>query len=168
MITLGTIISQASTNTGSPLSPSTDGALKIDSTLTQTINDNKSSSVTGIKVELSEAGLKKASEDNKTNPNKDIDESGLPEKAKQILKIIRQVQKMIEEKQAEIQKLMDDKTQDPESKQNKLKALQTALSTLISSLAKAIKSLDDLEKDKTLSPEQAQQASMLMMKGAKS
>lgn len=116
-----------------------------------------------VKVSISPEGLQKSKSQN-VNSNKDIDDSGLPDQAKKLLKTIRELQKKIEEKQAEIQKVMNDTSVSAESRQEKLKSLQTALSTLTASLRDANSSLEKLNKNGTLSPDQSNQASLLMMK----
>lgn len=118
----------------------------------------------GVKVSLSVEGRQMASSDSKTNPNKDIEESGLPDQAQKILKMIREIQKKIDEKQEELRALMADQSISPEVKKSRAGVLQSTLATLTSNLISANNSLDKLSKNGTLSPAQSQQATQLMMK----
>lgn len=117
----------------------------------------------GIKVSLSGVGLQKAAD--RGNANQDIEESGLPDSAQRILKMIREIKQKIAEKQAELQALMTDQSTSPELKQSQIRAVQTALNGLTSSLLIANASLEKLSKNGSLSDAQSQQASMLAMKG---
>lgn len=117
----------------------------------------------GIKVSLSGVGLQKAADSG--NANQDIEESGLPDSAQRILKMIREIKQKIAEKQAELQALMTDQSTSPELKQSQIRAVQTALNGLTSSLLIANASLEKLSKNGSLSDAQSQQASMLAMKG---
>ncbi|UZE21993.1 hypothetical protein LOY67_18275 [Pseudomonas sp. B21-056] len=128
---------------------------------------NKSSvgtQVEGVKVSLSGVGLQKAANERSANANKDIEESGLPDQAQKILKMIRELKQKIAEKQSEMQALMADQSMSPETKQVKVGALQATLSTLTASLMTASASLDKLSKNGTLSAAQAQQVVKLAMK----
>ncbi|WP_260960930.1 hypothetical protein [Pseudomonas citri] len=120
--------------------------------------------VEGVKVSLSGVGLQKAANERATNTNKDIEESGLPDQAQKILKMIRELKQKIEEKQSEMQALMADQSMSPETKQAKVGALQATLSTLTASLVTASAALEKLTKNGTLSAAQAQQAAKLAMK----
>lgn len=118
----------------------------------------------GVKVSLSGAGLQKAADDKGANPNADIEASGLPDQAQKILKMIREIQQKIEEKQQEMQAIMSDSSLEPETKQSRLGVVQSELASLIASLTTANNSLDKLSKNGTLSGSQSQQAAQLAMK----
>ncbi|TCV66224.1 MULTISPECIES: coiled-coil domain-containing protein 60 [Pseudomonas] len=123
-----------------------------------------STPVEGVKVSLSGEGLKKASDEKSSNPNQDIEESGLPDQAQKLLKMIRELKQKIEEKQKEMQEVMANQSLSPEVKQAQVGSLQSELATLTSSLMTASNSLDKLSKNGTLSPQQAQKAIGLAMK----
>lgn len=118
----------------------------------------------GVKVSLSGAGLARSSDEKNANADKDIEESGLPDQAQKILKMIRELQRKIEEKQAEMQEAMADQSLSPEARQAKVAGLLSELSTLTATLVSANNSLDKLSKNGTLSSEQAQQAANLALK----
>lgn len=118
----------------------------------------------GVKVSLSVEGRQMASSGSKANSNKDIEESGLPDQAQKILKMIREIQKKIDEKQEELQALIADQNLSPEVKRSKAGVLQSTLATLTANLMSANNSLDKLSKNGTLSTAQLQQATQLMMK----
>ncbi|MFA0999418.1 MULTISPECIES: hypothetical protein [Pseudomonas syringae group] len=118
-------------------------------------------SVEGVKVSLSSVGLQKSATD---DSNQDIENSGLPEQAQKVLKIIREIQQKIAEKQAELQALAADQSMDPETRQNKIRALQTEISGFSASLSTANASLQKLSKNGTLTESQGKQAALLAMK----
>ncbi|MBT2373380.1 hypothetical protein [Pseudomonas fluorescens] len=101
----------------------------------------------GVVVTISGAAMKAAAAQSASN--NDIDDSGLADNVKQLLKLIRQIKQQIAEKQAEMAAVMADKNLSPEEAQARLGSLQSAMSTLQAgltsaqaSLAKAIKDLD--------------------------
>lgn len=118
----------------------------------------------GVKVTLSVEGQKMSSTSREANPNKDIEESGLPDEAQKILKMIREIQQKIEEKQQELQALMADQTISQKVKQSRAGALQSTIATLTANLISANNALDKLSKNGTLSSAQSQQAAQLAMK----
>lgn len=85
----------------------------------------------GIKVDLSLKGLEVAS---KQTGDADIDESGLPESVRQLLKMIRKLQKELAEANRQLQALMRDRSLDPVQMQKKTAALQARVSALSASL----------------------------------
>ncbi|WP_240350632.1 hypothetical protein [Pseudomonas viridiflava] len=120
--------------------------------------------VEGVKVSLSGASIQKAADDKKSNSNADIESSGLPDQTQKTLKMIRELKQQIEEKQQEMQSLMADQSMDPETRQARVGALQTAISTLTASLATANNALVKQGQSGKLSDTQMQQASALAMK----
>ncbi|WP_243249150.1 hypothetical protein [Pseudomonas maioricensis] len=120
--------------------------------------------VEGVKVSLSGAGIQKAADDKKSNSNADIESSGLPDQTQKTLKMIRELKQQIEEKQQEMQALIADQSMDPETRQARVGALQTAISTLTASLATANNALVKQGQSGKLSDTQMQQASALAMK----
>ncbi len=123
------------------------------------------SPVEGVKVSLSSVSLQKAAEDSSsTHSNKDIEESGLPEQAQKILKMIRELQQKIQEKLQELQALMADTRMSPDEKRARVAGVQSELGALTNSLMSANNTLAKLSRNGTLSSEQAQQAAALAMK----
>jgi hypothetical protein len=118
--------------------------------------------VEGIKVSLSAAGMDKAT--GKDKPNRDIEESGLPNNVQETLKRIRELKQQIAEKMAEMQALMSDPSLTPEMKQSRVGALQTTLATLNAGLMTANNALTKAIKDSGLSKNQSTQAATLSMK----
>ncbi|CAM3209631.1 hypothetical protein [Pseudomonas floridensis] len=118
----------------------------------------------GVKVSLSSLSLQKSAEDKSANSNKDIEESGLPADAQNILKMIRELQQKIEKKQQELQALMADQSLTPEARQSRAGMLQSDLGALTASLMSANNSLAKLSQNGTLSDAQKDQAAALIMK----
>lgn len=115
----------------------------------------------GIRVSLSE--LSKSLSASAGEKNKDIDESGLPDSTKDLLKMIRKLKAEIAAKQAELRELMADQGMDPETKRAKADGLQTQLASLNSALSSANANLIKQIREQGLSGEQAQVASSLTM-----
>ena len=115
----------------------------------------------GIRVSLSE--LSKSLSASAGEKNKDIDESGLPDSIKDLLKMIRKLKAEIAAKQAELRELMADQGMDPETKRAKADGLQTQLASLNSALSSANANLIKQIREQGLSGEQAQVASSLAM-----
>lgn len=85
----------------------------------------------GIKVDLSLKGLEVAGQQ---QGDTDIDESGLPESVRQLLKMIRKLQRELAEANRQLQALMRDRSLDPVEMQKKTAALQARVSALSASL----------------------------------
>src|SRR5690606_3162760 len=79
----------------------------------------------GLRVSLSELGRSLSAKAEKKN--QDIDESGLPDSIKQLLKMIRALKAQIAAKEAELKALMADQNLAPEARQAQLEALQSEL-----------------------------------------
>lgn len=116
----------------------------------------------GLRVSLSELGKSLSASKGEAN-NKDIDESGLPDSIKDLLKMIRKLKAEIAAKQAELKALMADQSLDAETKRAKADALQTELSSLNSALTSANANLIRQMREQGLSKEQMQTASSLAM-----
>jgi len=108
--------------------------------------------------------MQKSADDKKPKSNAGIESSGLPDQTQKTLKMIRELKQKIEEKQQEMRALMGDQTMDPDTKQSKVGALQTAIATLTAGLATANNALEKQGKSGKLSAAQVQQASVLAMK----
>ena len=111
----------------------------------------------GIKVTISSDAFKAAEV---KSADSDIDESGLDDNVKQMLKTIRKLKQQIDDKLAELQAVAMDQSLTPEERQAKVANLQTAISSLQAglitaqtSLAKAMKGMspEDIGKVMALS-----------------
>lgn len=113
----------------------------------------------GIKVNLSLKGLEVAS---KQQGDADIDESGLPESVRQLLKMIRKLQKELAEANRQLQALMRDRSLDPVEMQKKTAALQARVSALSASLNTVNFGLVRAMSQVELTPEQVGKAMKLL------
>lgn len=136
-------------------------ALGIGSEPVDNSSDYKSVSTPSVTVSLSPIGLQKSKQ---ANPNADIEQSGLPDKAQKLLKMIREIQKQIDEKNEELRVLMANQTLSDEVKRTRAGTLQSTIATLSSSLMTASTSLDNLTKNGTLTASQGQQAAQLTLR----
>jgi Sec-independent protein translocase protein TatA len=114
----------------------------------------------GLRISLSELGKSLSAKAGKTQ---DIDDSGLPDSIKQLLKMIRELKAQIAEKQAQIDALLSDQSLDPQARRLQLEALQTELASLNSALASANANLIQLMRENGLSDEQMMTAASLAM-----
>ncbi|MCF5723865.1 FlxA-like family protein [Pseudomonas syringae] len=108
----------------------------------------------GIKVTISPDAFKAAKV---KSADSDIDESGLDDNVKQMLKTIRALKQQIDEKLAELQAVAMDQSLTPEERQAKVAGLQAAISALQAglitaqtSLAKAMKGMSPEDIGKVL------------------
>jgi len=92
-----------------------------------------------VSVTISGAAMKAST--TAKNANSDIDDSGLADNVKNLLKMIRNIKKQIAEKQAEMAAVMADKSLSPEQARAKLSGLQAALGGLQASMISAQASL---------------------------
>ncbi len=109
----------------------------------------------GIRVNLSLKGLEISS---KHQADSDIDESGLPESVRQLLKMIRKLQKELAEANRQLQALMRDRSLDPVQMQKKTAALQARVSALSASLNTLNFGLVRAMSQANLSPDQVTKA----------
>ncbi len=114
----------------------------------------------GIKVTLSEQSQKIRDAAEK---NKDIDDSSLPDNVKQALKMIRELRQQLAEKQAELQALMADQGLSEEERMQKAQGLQSEIASLNGAISTANGALIQAVKSASLSPDQLQEMSGLMM-----
>ncbi|MDR0279114.1 MAG: hypothetical protein LBJ37_14640 [Paucimonas sp.] len=84
-------------------------------------------------MDLSLKGLEISSKQ-QAEADADIDKSGLPESVRQLLKMIRKLQKELAEANRQLQALMRDRSLDPVEMQKKTAALQARVSALSASL----------------------------------
>ena len=115
----------------------------------------------GLRVSLSELGRNLSAKTEKKN--RDIDESGLPNSIKQLLKMIRELKAQIAAKEAELKALMADQNLDPEARQVKAEALQSELAMLNGAWASANANLIKQLLEQGLSDEQMLAATTLAM-----
>ncbi len=113
----------------------------------------------GLRVSLSELGRNLSAKSGEKN--QDIDESGLPDSIKQLLKMIRELKAQIAAKEAELKTLMADQSLDPEARRVKVETLQSELATLNGAWASANATLVQQMHDQGLSDEQVLTASAL-------
>ncbi|NQD80681.1 hypothetical protein HP436_10885 [Pseudomonas sp. CrR14] len=106
----------------------------------------------GLKVTLSAEGLMRSKTESK---NSDIDESGLPDTVKQLLKMIRELKAQLAEKMAELQALMAQSDMDDETRQARAQALQTEVGSISGALTTATAELARVMRDQKLSTEQS-------------
>lgn len=102
--------------------------------------------VEGVTVTISGEAFKAAGASKSANA--DIDDSGLDDSVKEVLKMIRKLKQQIAEKMAELQAIAADKSLTPEqaraktaSVQGAISSLQAGLMTAQTSLAKAMKTM---------------------------
>ncbi|HCN45669.1 MAG TPA: hypothetical protein DIT18_08445 [Pseudomonas sp.] len=113
----------------------------------------------GVKVNLSLKGLEVAS---KQQGDADIDESGLPESVRQLLKMIRKLQKELAEANRQLQALMQDRSLDPVEMLKKTAALQARVSALSASLNTVNFGLVRAMSQANLTPDQVGKAMKLL------
>lgn len=106
----------------------------------------------GLKVTLSAEGLMRSKTESK---NSDIDESGLPDTVKQLLKMIRELKAQLAERMAELQALMAQSDMDDETRQARAQALQTEVGSISGALTTATAELARVMRDQKLSTEQS-------------
>jgi len=115
----------------------------------------------GLRVSLSELGRSLSAKTEKKN--QDIDESGLPDSIKQLLKMIRELKAQIAAKEAELKALMADQNLAQEARQVQLEALQSELAILNGAWASANANLIKQLQKQGLSDEQMLTATTLAM-----
>ncbi|NVZ51051.1 hypothetical protein HX792_11930 [Pseudomonas sp. B6002] len=113
----------------------------------------------GVKVVISGAGLKASQAG---NPNKDIDDSGLKDNIKELLKMIRELRKQLAQKMAQISAAMNDTALSPEARQAKVAGLQGDVASIQAGLMNAQAQLAKALKNE--SPEANMQAMALLAK----
>ncbi|UII74386.1 hypothetical protein LVW35_21165 [Pseudomonas sp. HN11] len=112
--------------------------------------------VEGVAVTISGAGLQAARND----ANKDIDDSDLKDNIKQLLKMIRELKKQLEDKMAELAAAMADTSMTPEARQARIAGLQSDVTSLQGALATTQTQLAKAMKDE---PPEAQMDVMSLM-----
>jgi peptidoglycan hydrolase CwlO-like protein len=99
------------------------------------------SSVTpaAAKVQISNEGQEKL----ESEKNADIDQSGLPEDVKEVLKNIRKLQDKIAEKNQELMELLNDKTLSEDDKKRQRELLTSTIRSMQSALSQATSALNN-------------------------
>jgi len=87
------------------------------------------------------------------NKNSDIDDSGLPDAIKRLLKAIREIKEKLREQQEQLRAVMADRSLSDEDKATKMSSIQATMGTLQGALARAMQQLEKLIKDLKLGEE---------------
>ncbi|BAN49580.1 hypothetical protein [Metapseudomonas resinovorans] len=119
--------------------------------------EDRATVLQGIRVSLSDLG--KAG---KPQKNDDIDESSLPDRIKELLKMIRELKAQIAERKAELQAIASDPGLDEETRRQRLEAVQGQLASLQGALGSANANLVKAVRDANLSQEQAGELGKLL------
>lgn len=132
----------------------------VTSTSTSVIDSPASTSVTPAttKVQISKEGLEKL----ESEKNADIDQSGLPEDVKEVLKNIRKLQEKIAEKNQELMELLSDKTLPEDEMKRKRDLLTTTIRGMQSALSVATNALNNAMSSNNLSSDSRSQAKGLI------
>ncbi|NER61245.1 hypothetical protein G3435_17280 [Pseudomonas sp. MAFF212428] len=104
----------------------------------------------GVRVNLSAGGMRAS----KSNGDKDIEESGLPDTIQKMLKMIRKLQKELAEKMEQLNAVMRDDSLSPEEMRQRVSSLQGEITTLAGALTTANAALAKAMKQQSLSPDQ--------------
>ncbi len=117
----------------------------------------------GIHVDISSAGrtLAAGKPADPSSRNSDIDNSNLPDTAKQLLKRIRQLRDELARKQQELQEVAASQNLSAEQKQMRMAALNQAISSLSGAMASTSAAL--VKAMEKASPEQQMSAASLAM-----
>jgi peptidoglycan hydrolase CwlO-like protein len=132
----------------------------VTSTSTSVTDSPASASVTSAttKVQISKEGKEKL----EGEKNADIDQSGLPEDVKEVLKNIRKLQEKIAEKNQELMELLGDKTLDEDEMKRERELLTTTIRAMQSALSVATNALNDAMSSHNLSSDSRSQAKGLI------
>jgi len=132
----------------------------VTSTSTSVTDSPASASVTSAttKVHISKEGKEKL----EGEKNADIDQSGLPEDVKEVLKNIRKLQEKIAEKNQELMELLGDKTLDEDEMKRERELLTTTIRAMQSALSVASNALNDAMSSHNLSSDSRSQAKGLI------
>lgn len=132
----------------------------VTSTSTSVTDSPASASVTSAttKVQISKEGKEKL----EGEKNADIDQSGLPEDVKEVLKNIRKLQEKIAEKNQELMELLGDKTLPEDEMKRKRDFLTTTIRGMQSALSVATNALNNAMSSNNLSSDSRSQAKGLI------
>ena len=112
-------------------------------------------------ISLSPAGLQQAKAASKDN-NRDIDESGLPDTLKELLKMARKLKEQLHDRTQSLQRLMADADLTAEERNLQAQRLQAEIGTLSGALATVMKQFAKAMKEADLSREQAAKVAELL------
>ena len=102
---------------------------------------------------------------NKTeNKHSDIDDSGLPDVIKRLLKTIREIKEKLREQQEQLRAVMEDRSLSDEAKMTKMSSIQATMGILQGQLSNAMKRLDKLIKDLKLGGEEVMKVMVLVIR----
>ncbi|AZF06715.1 hypothetical protein [Pseudomonas sp. R5-89-07] len=141
-----------------PIVPDAKPATEANEKVPAVEKSTETKAVEGVTVTVSAAAFQAAGKAKSSNA--DIDDSGLDDNVKQVLKMIRQLKQQIAEKQAELAAVAMANNLSPEEARARTSALQGEISSLLAglmsaqiSLAKAMKGMsgDDAMKAASLS-----------------
>ncbi|MCJ2373351.1 hypothetical protein [Pseudomonas sp. RGM 3321] len=118
------------------------------------------SSVTpaAAKVQISKEGQEKL----QSEKNADIDQSGLPEDVKEVLKNIRKLQDQIAEKNQELMELLNDKTLPEDEKKRQRELLTSTIRSMQSALSQATSALNNAMSSNNMDSDSRSQAKGLI------
>ncbi|AZG86990.1 hypothetical protein N032_15765 [Pseudomonas syringae pv. pisi str. PP1] len=118
------------------------------------------SSVTpaAAKVQISKEGQEKL----ESEKNADIDQSGLPEDVKEVLKNIRKLQDKIAEKNQELMELLNDKTLSEDDKKRQRELLTSTIRSMQSALSQATSALNNAMSSNNMDSDSRSQAKGLI------
>ncbi|ELP99836.1 hypothetical protein [Pseudomonas syringae] len=118
------------------------------------------SSVTpaAAKVQISKEGQEKL----ESEKNADIDQSGLPEDVKEVLKNIRKLQDKIAEKNQELMELLNDKTLSEDDKRRQRELLTSTIRSMQSALSQATSALNNAMSSNNMDSDSRSQAKGLI------
>ncbi|KWS28837.1 hypothetical protein ABNM12_10275 [Pseudomonas syringae] len=118
------------------------------------------SSVTpsAVKVQISKEGQEKL----ESEKNADIDQSGLPEDVKEVLKNIRKLQDQIAEKNQELMELLNDKTLSEDEKKRQRELLTSTIRSMQSALSQATSALNNAMSSNNMDSDSRSQAKGLI------
>lgn len=127
---------------------------KADNAVSATKSDDR--------VSLSPAGLQQAKAASK-GENQDIDDSGLPDTLKHLLKLIRQLKAQLQERNLALQKVMSNSGLGDAERSLQARQLQAEIGTLNGAPATVMKQLAKAMKTADLSQEQAAKVAELLV-----
>ncbi|BBN63033.1 MULTISPECIES: hypothetical protein [Pseudomonas] len=118
------------------------------------------SSVTpsAVKVQISNEGQEKL----ESEKNADIDQSGLPEDVKEVLKNIRKLQDQIAEKNQELMELLNDKTLSEDERKRQRELLTSTIRSMQSALSQATSALNNAMSSNNMDSDSRSQAKGLI------
>lgn len=131
------------------------------------IQDSTQDNASSVRVTLSNDGLqalRTGGANQASNANSDIDDSGLPDTVKELLKRIRELRAQLQEKALEMQRVMADQNLSEEQRKQATDRLQTEIASLNAALTQASQQLLEAMNDSKLDSTQRMKAASLIMK----